>query len=181
MNPYGYMSFLNDLIGDNFPIFFAILGVFALILISFYLLKSLAIMKMAQKMEIKNSWLAFVPFARYYTYGKIAFTGRAMAILFLCLSVVFKLLRFWKCFAYVAPAFYRDNIALFSLISTAIIVLERICAVVAFYASYRIFKKFSDKAVVMTIFTVLSCGLLTPIFLFAIRNNELKNEADQAA
>lgn len=39
---------------------------------------------------------------------------------------------------------------------------------------YKIYSKVSDKAVLMTVFTVLSLGLLTPIFLFSIRNNEVK-------
>ena len=37
-----------------------------------------------------------------------------------------------------------------------------------------VYKKFSDKAGVMTVFTVLTGGGIAPIFIFAIRNNELR-------
>jgi len=48
-----------------------------------------------------------------------------------------------------------------------------VLAILALSSIYRIYSKVSEKAVVMMVFTVLTCGLLAPIFLFAIRNNEV--------
>jgi len=46
-------------------------------------------------------------------------------------------------------------------------------ALLVLVSLYKIYSKLSSKAVIMTLFTVLTCGLLAPIFLFAIRNNQV--------
>lgn len=167
-----------ELINKVLPMLFAIFGVLFLLALMLYLFKGAAVMKMAKKMGIKNSGLVFVPVVGSYILGKMAFEDKVMPYLFLGFNI-FSFL-FGSMFSSTILAIFSGsslNSAELSMLST----LQVVHMVFAYYVLYKIYKKFSDKAVVMTIFTVLSCGLLEPIFLFAIRNNELKNEAAQVA
>lgn len=40
--------------------------------LAIYILIGFSLMKIAEKLNIENSWLGFIPFARYYLIGKIA-------------------------------------------------------------------------------------------------------------
>ncbi len=167
-----------ELINKVLPMLFAVLGVFLLMAFILYILKGVAVMKMAEKMGIKNSGLVFVPVVGTYILGKLAFEDKVMPYLFLGFNI-FSFL-FGSMFSSTILAVFSGsslNSAELNMLST----LQVMHMVFAYYVLYKVYKKFSDKAVVMTVFTVLSCGLLTPIFLFAIRNNELKNETDRLA
>ncbi len=154
-------------------IFFAVLGIFALLCISFYLLEAFAIMKMGKKIGVKNSWLAFVPFVSAYIFGRVAFKNKTMSVLYLCLSIVSRLFTILY-LVNIAFTILGSSFVLDILSNAAIAVFEIAFLLLSFYAAYEIYEKFSNKAVVMFIFDVLSCGLLSPIFLFSIRNNELR-------
>ncbi len=166
------------IIAQALPTLLAVLGVFLLMAFILYILKGVAVMKMAKKMGIKNSGLAFVPIINSYILGKMAFEDKVMPYLFLGFNI-FSFL-FGSMFSSTILAVFGGsslNSAELSMLST----LQAVHMVFAYYLLYKVYKKFSDKAVVMTVFTVLSCGILQPIFLFAIRNNELKNETAQVA
>ena len=51
--------------------FFLILGITIAVTLALYILMGIGLLVMAKKREIKNGWLAFVPFLRYYLLGKI--------------------------------------------------------------------------------------------------------------
>lgn len=156
---------LPEIIKNYGALTFAIGIVMSAIYFVFYCLQSAGIMKIAQRHEIKHSWLAWVPIANAYIYGKIAFkdTFKAVALLVLKLA---PMSLFPFLFSY--PLFHGENLG----IGTRILNLAYI--VFLMYATYKIYKQMSDKATAMMIWSVLSCGTLIPVFLFAIRNNPIK-------
>ncbi len=146
----------------------------------FFVLKNLPVMKIAKRMGIKHRWLLLVPIADSYIFGKVAFKGNVMPFSFLGLNIISSLISIVsQCFflshffnAYDLPAslvYLGFNANIFRSLYT----------ILKYDGAYQIYKKLSDKAVMMTVFTVLTFGLLEPIFLFAIRNNEFKNEAEK--
>ncbi len=116
---------------------------------------------------MQHSWLAFIPFANTYICGQVAFENKAKTFILLALNIILSIVSSIVCLTSIS--YYEMNAKL-----TLISWMSWIYMIFFFYASYQIFKKYSDKAVIMLVFSILSCGLLTPIFLFAIRNNERK-------
>ena len=53
-------------------------------------------------------------------------------------------------------------------------ILSAIFKIIDFVAHYNIYSKYSKSAIIMTVLDIVSLGILGPIFLFAIRDNELK-------
>ncbi len=167
-----------DLIGQTLSIFFAVFGAFLLLAFILYILKGVAVMKIAKKMGIKNSGLVFVPVAGSYILGRMAFEDKVMPFLYLGFNI-FSVIYGSMFSSTILAAFSGSNLnsAELNMLST----LQAASMVFAYYVAYKIYKKFSNKAVVMTVFTVLSCGFLEPIFLFAIRNNNFKSEVNKVA
>ena len=144
------------------------LGIFAVIVLIFYILQCFALMKMAKTKKISHPWLAFFPYANTYLYGKIAFEKKYKTIILLTLNLLassFIAITYLKFFASALKG-YTQSYPSTNIFQIAYVIYN-------FYATYNVYKQFSDKAVIMLVFTILSCGLLTPIFLFAIRNNKL--------
>jgi hypothetical protein len=119
------------------------------VIIILYILGSIGLMKIADKMGEEKSWIAWVPVLNLYLIGKLGFSN-VVGWLMIALGIL---------------SGNRDTNN--SIFSFALSILTAI-------SLYKIYSKVSDKAVLMTVFTVLSLGLLTPIFLFSIRNNEVK-------
>jgi hypothetical protein len=119
------------------------------VIIILYILGSIGLMKIADKLGEKKSWIAWVPVLNLYLIGKLGFSN-VVGWLMIALGIL---------------SGNRDTNN--SIFSFALSILTAI-------SLYKIYSKVSDKAVLMTVFTVLSLGLLTPIFLFSIRNNEVK-------
>ncbi len=71
-----------DLISQTLSIFFAVFGAFLLLAFILYILKGVAVMKMAKKMGIKNSGLVFVPVVGSYILGRMAFEDKVMPFLY---------------------------------------------------------------------------------------------------
>ncbi len=136
-------------------------------------------MKIAKRMEIKHRWLSLVPTADSYIFGKVAFKGNVMPFSFLGLIIISTLI------SIVAQCFFFSHFFNAYDISASLVYLgfnvnifSSLYTILKYDGAYQIYKKLSDKAVVMNVFTVLTFGLLQPIFLFAIRNNEFRNEAE---
>ena len=54
-------------------LFYILFSLFsAVISLAIYILQGIAFMKIAQKVGVPNGWMAFIPFANLYLYGKIA-------------------------------------------------------------------------------------------------------------
>ncbi len=146
----------------------------------FFVLKNLPVMKIAKRMGIKHRWLSLVPIADSYIFGKVAFKGNVMPFSFLGLNIISTLISIFAQYFFLSSIFSGGNLDLSLCNFTLNINIFRLLYTILKYdGAYQIYKKLSDKAVMMTVFTVLTFGLLEPIFLFAIRNNEFKNEAEK--
>lgn len=133
--------------------------VIALFYLVFYCLQSYGVMKIAQRHNVQHSWLAWIPVANAYIYGKIAFKSTTKAAALFALKV--------------APLTNILFLILGSDASSITNIFSFAYTIFLFYATYKIYKQMSDRAVMMLIFSALSGGTLIPIFLFAIRNNPI--------
>lgn len=141
----------TGILGSLFAFLAVFFLLFFIIFIILYVLGGLGLMNIAKKNNEEYSWLAWIPFANVYLIGKIAIdktVGWALAVLTFIGS---------------------DIISLGALNSLS----QFAGAVLLFYSVHKIYKSRSDNAVIMTVFSVLTFGFLIPIFLFAIRNNEV--------
>lgn len=164
---------VNQMLLAFFATFLTLIGIVLVIAITLYILKGIGLMKMAKRGGIKNSWLAFVPVLSIYILGKVAFEDKIMLILLWGLKIFI--------YSSVVLAFFIRGDLIISILSMILSISQLASTTLSYYAIYKIYDKFSDRAVTMLVLDVLSCGLLEPIFLFAIRNNELRNETAQVA
>lgn len=128
--------------------------VFFQIIIVCYVLMAIGLMKMNEQLGFEGGWMAWVPFCNSYLLGKLAISkpiGWILAILTIYNSS--------EKFRFLAQPF--NTIAYVS-----VFVLTIICF-------HRIYRKFSTKAISMTALTIMSGGLLAPVFIFAIRKNSV--------
>lgn len=162
-----------------------------------YLLQAFAIFKMAKNMGYNNPWLAFIPFANVYMFGKVAETyiksdGRPsakfskilltlqiilMAILVLLVVLIVMILFIEATGTYflnpeietlVASAMVLPVLlAIFAMLGVAIAY-----AIINYVALWRIFALYNYKNATLFLVLTLFVGLLTPIFLFVLRNKE---------
>jgi len=139
--------------------FFAtFLLLFLAVFIVVYVFLAIGLMKMAKRENIENPWLAWIPIAQSYILGKLVShkQGENSGWIVLGLTIL-------SSFASIIP-----------IIGWIIPIGVGIYMFVLFH---WIYEKYSNKAALMTIFTVLSAGSLSAIFIFAIRNNESKIES----
>lgn len=173
---YAYQSDFNNA-SDSIRQVSLILGCIVIICLiiglTSYILQSIGLMKLAKRNNIKYSWLAFIPVANTYIYGKVAFEDKIKTFILLGIKIISTII-LSSYYSNLVLSYVNSNTA-YTSDNTITNVFSWIYVIFLFYASYQIFKKYSDKAVIMLVFSVLSCGFLTPIFLFAIRNNERKN------
>ena len=162
-----------------------------------YLLQAFAIFKMAKNMGYNNPWLAFIPFANVYMFGKVAETyiksdGRPsakfskilltlqiilMAILVLLVVLIVMVLFFEATGTYflspeietlAASAMVLPVLlAIFAMLGVAIAY-----AIINYVALWRIFALYNYKNATLFLVLTLFVGVLTPIFLFVLRNKE---------
>jgi len=139
---------------------FAIVGllVFTLVLLPLYVLGSLGLMNIARKHGHAHDWAAWIPFYNSYLLGKIAYNKQVGFVLAL---VGFLSFSDWVIGFLPAPFSYIPLICLVGL---------------TFVSLHRTYKRMSEKALLMTISTLFSCGLLFPIFLFVISRNALLSD-----
>lgn len=133
----------------SFFLFFAIIGII------FYVLFAIGLMRIAKQENIENAWLAWVPIAQSYVLGKLVShkLGDNSGWIVLGLTIL----------------------TTFSSFLPFIGVLINIAVgIFMFVVMHWVYEKYSNKAVIMTVFTVLTVGSLAPIFIFAIRNHQPK-------
>lgn len=131
-----------------------------------YLLKAIGLMKITKNLGEQNPWLAFIPVADMYLLGKSTFKEAWLAWALVILDVIHL----------VSPILslvykYGNN----NLVMAAS-VFSLMLFILNYIALYKIYEKISNKAIIMLIFTVLTFGFIAPIFLFAIRNNPIREQ-----
>jgi len=122
--------------------------VFVSVVLPLYVLQSLALFRIAQKQGIDDAWMAWLPFCHSYLLGKIGLDG-VIGVLMMGLNIL--------TFSRVMPVLFT---------SVPFIVLNCV-------ALHQTYKKMNGRSGWMSLLTVCSCGLLSPIFLFRIRNKAL--------
>lgn len=140
-----------------------------------YIFMGLGLMEIGKSMGEKNSWLSWIPYANQYLLGKLGMNHTVGLILVIASGII----SFLSFIAGMISGIINEGIMEELIIGyigiTFVIVMITIAIMVLYYIScHNIYKKFSDKAVIMTVFTVLTGGALAPVFLFAIRNNKLR-------
>ena len=138
--------------------------VFAIFIIVLYILSGIGLMGITNKLGQRGSWMAWVPIFNFYLMGKLAFTK---IIGWITVALVF----FSSSYSSTINGETTTGTILPAPFDT---IAGYILAALLLTSIYKIYNKVSEKAVVMMLFTVLSFGLLTPVFLFAIRNNDVR-------
>lgn len=189
---------LTSLLGV-FGAFYGIVMMFSSAIgIVMYILQALGIFNMSKKLGINNAWLCFVPVVNTYAFGKVAekyvkqdgkpsakFGIWLLVLNILLVIALFVLLAVLVVFvigiAGIEDVMLEDSAAVRAEILSFIIpfiavyfvtlALAIVLSVMQYVALWRIFAIFSYNNA--TLFLILSIlfGILTPIFLFIIRNN----------
>lgn len=135
------------------------------ILFTLYIFGSIGLMAIAKKLNITGGWMAWLPIFNFYLLGKVAFNkgaGWFLAISGL-LSGNYNL------------TVNDEQVASSPILPAPLNSFLSLAFVVFLFTSlYKVYNKFSDKAGIMTVTSVLTFGLLSPIYLFAIRNNDVR-------
>ncbi|HWP97657.1 MAG TPA: hypothetical protein VN426_12495 [Syntrophomonadaceae bacterium] len=135
--------------------------IFVLIGIAMYVLKSIGVMKLADKRGLENSWLGWIPIADLYLLGTIV--GEMDLFGYKVTNL-----------AMVAPGAAAGYFVL------SFIPFINFLAMIAFAIFmvvflYNLYKMYSDQAVLYTILSVIG---LAAIFIFLIRDKEPLNQGN---
>ena len=133
-----------------------------------YIFNSYGLYKLAKNEDNKNSYIAWVPYLNRIIEGKIAFGNSTLGITMFILQLLSIILMIVTVFS---KNMQPQALVLLSVFS---FILSAIFKIIDFVAHYSIYSKYSKSTILMTILDILSLGLLGPLFIFAIRDNELK-------
>lgn len=134
-----------------------------LIAFVFYIIKSIAFYKMANKLKIENSWLSFIPIVQFYILGKIAQRKAKIKNLEIILPVTCILAVIVQIIANCIPIVGPIINIMVSLIYLAIFLY-------AYYYVYALFSKGNE--VVLTIVSGVF-QIVTPFIMLIISSNEI--------
>lgn len=140
--------------------------VILLIMVVFYILKSIGLYKLANKRGFENPWLAWIPIGDLYILGLIV--GEMDIFSFFHLEN----LGLW-CPVIVIVGAVCSGIPILGIIFSIALLIFSILII------YKLFQLYTPNAVLFTILSIL-LGLF-PIFVFVIRNNELISAAVNTA
>lgn len=115
------------------------------------LLQGIGIMKLAKRNNINHSWLAFIPIANTYICGQVAFENKAKAFIFLAINIILSIFSSISCL----------NTTSYTEIKTTVSLFSWIYMILFFYASYQIFKKYSDKPIQTSIIHLIQSHSVT--------------------
>ena len=165
------MNISNNIFLTSFIVFTFIMVIYPIYLFLRYLFEAIAFYKMSNRRNDRHPWIAWIPFANEYLRGKIAYNTRSGGIAMLICkiaTVIFTIL------VYMGTKSANASIEAINKFIYIISLVLSIGATVFYYiTTYIIYKKYSKKYFIMTLFTILTLGALEPIFVFVIRNNNL--------
>ena len=140
-----------------------------------YILDGFGLMEMAKTKNEKYPWLAWIPWAKEYLRGKIAYDTDHGAAIYLGVTIGVNVITSIISFVARLVSGVNDGESiLYIIVSMFIVILSIGYSVFYYITQHRIYNKYSKNATIMTIFTVLTGGFLAPIFNFAIRKNNLE-------
>ena len=150
---------VSGILSAIFLFFIAVFAAAAAYIMASYVLEGFSIACMRKKAGDAHTFPAWIPFYSKYLLGKLA-DRRAMGavsalltLLSVCLCIYFYVCR-------------ELNTLLFILLLMALLAVFILDTLIA----HRIYKSRSKYGDILTVFTVLSLGLLRPVFLFAVRS-----------
>ena len=153
---------LMSMISFIYLFFIAIFVAVVLYIIMSYTFQGISIMCMSKNMGYKNAFTAWIPFYNKYLLGKIA--GNKI------MGVISGVLSFISIF--LGICFYINKelkIVLFIILTISLIITFILDTMI----THRIYKSRAKKyGDILTVFNILSLGLLRPIFLFIVRNKK---------
>ena len=166
-----------EVIGGIFFLFVFIIVIIAFVCaIMKYVFDGIGLMKMAKAKKEKYPWLSWIPWAKEYLRGKIAYNTDHGAAIFLCVTIgvtaITSIISFVVGFL---SSFSRELIIVDTIAYTFIYLIGIGYSVYYYIIQYKIFKQFSKNTTIMIVFTILTGGFLAPIFNFAIRKNKIEN------
>lgn len=137
---------------------------FVIITIITYILMSIGIQSLVKKMKIQNSWVCWLPIVNIYALGLLIVDKSKVPKIDLVML-------YGNIIAVLIFLFGGNStilLALFIILSLAMYILF-------LYSVYLLYERYSPENKVF--YTVLSIAfvLLTPIFIFSIRNNDPEN------
>ena len=150
---------VSGILSAIFLFFIAVFAAAAAYIMASYVLEGFSIACMRKKAGDAHTFPAWIPFYSKYLLGKLAgrrVMGAVSALLTLlsvCLCVYF----------YVCRELNTLWFILLLMALSAVFILDTLIA-------HRIYKSRSKYGDILTVFTVLSLGLLRPVFLFAVRS-----------
>ena len=160
---------LMNILSFIYLFFIAVFVVAVLYLIMSYTFQSISIMCMSKKMGYKNTFTAWIPFYNKYLLGKMAGNkimggiSGILSFIAICLGTRFFINK-------------ELEIALFIILIISLIITFILDAIIA----HKIFDSRTNKyGDILTVFNILSLGLLRPIFLFIIRNKKEQSSIKQ--
>lgn len=136
-----------------------VLAIIAIYMMVSYVFESIAIMKFRKKLNLKNNSRSFIPFYNKYLLGKLTnnkILGAVLALVSILTIITFVL---WF---FVGKSFAFEWFVL-SLIGGFILNI---------IVASNIYKLYSKYNVVFTILTIITLGVLRPVFLFALRDSK---------
>ena len=164
--------------------------IFAVVTVIF---QGIGIMKMHEKLGLKNGWMAFVPFLNAYAIGKVAeqyvkADGRKSAkfsVILVVANSIYILISMVSLFFNIFTTFAEEmavspeailTVSAISLVF-AFFELTFSCAymVVSYVAWWRVFAIFSNKNATLYLILSIFVSVVHPFLVFAIRNNDPMN------
>jgi hypothetical protein len=140
-----------------------------------YIFNGFGLMEMAKAKNEKYPWLSWIPYAKDYLLGKLAYNSNVGGILYLCTTVgVLVICSCISCILGIVGEYNEELTFGFIILYIFIIILGIAYSVFYYITMYKLYKQFSKKAVMMLVFTILTSGSLAPVFIFAIRKNQLQ-------
>ena len=132
------------------------------IAIVLHFLAAIGFYKLAKREGISSAWLAFIPIAQYYTWGKLIkdqkFVKEIYAFPFVFLLAIIVL-------AVAAVILETSAPLLASIINLASLVIM-------FFCLYLLYDKYAhEKTIKYTVISILTLGIAAPIIIFMMRNN----------
>lgn len=153
---------LMSMLSFIFLFFITIFIVAILYTIISYTFQGISIMCMCKNMKYKNAFTAWIPFYNKYLLGKIA-NNKIMGVLSGFLSLISICL--------VTYFYIHKELEIVPFIILIVILI--ITFILDTIIAHRIYKSRANKyGDILTVFNILSLGLLRPIFLFIIRNKK---------
>ena len=142
---------------------FAIMGGFFIILvivgIALYIVMALALQAMAKKLDLENTWLAWIPIANVYLMGKVA--GDEVTI-------------FQKKIPKLSLVLLVGCIAI--MIISGIPVIGQLAAiayaVLSFFSMYKIYRIFAESSAVLFIVLSIVLNVTAPFLMLMASKNE---------